>query len=110
MSQTAIVVQGIVTADGTLELTEKLNVPAGRVQVVIQPLQAVSSEGFLQRMETMWAGQKTRGHIPRGVEEVEAQRQAFREEMEEEIQQAIRLQEECRKSRSDSARPGERGE
>jgi hypothetical protein len=58
----------------------------------------------------MWAGQKTRGHIPRGVEEVEAQRQTFREEMEEEIQQAIRLQEECRKSRMHAEQPGEAGE
>jgi hypothetical protein len=110
LSQTAIVVQGIVTADGSLELAEKLNVPAGRVQVVIQPLQAVSSEGFSQRMETMWADQKTRGHIPRSVEEVETERQAFREEMEEEIQQAIRLQEECRKSPMHAEQPEEAGE
>jgi hypothetical protein len=110
MSQTAIVVQGIVTADGSLELAEKLNVPAGRVQVVIQPLQAVSSEGFSQRMETMWADQKTRGHIPRSVEKVETERQAFREEMEEEIQQAIRLQEECRKSPMHAEQPEEAGE
>src|SRR5437016_3055941 len=38
MSQTAIVVQGTVKPDGTLELAEKLDIPAGRVQVVIQPL------------------------------------------------------------------------
>jgi len=56
MSQTAIVVQGIVKADGTLELAEKLNVPAGRVQVVIQPLPDLSSDPFLQRMEAYLGG------------------------------------------------------
>jgi hypothetical protein len=44
MSQTAVVVQGTVKADGILQLDEKLNVPAGRVQVVIEPLPDVSSE------------------------------------------------------------------
>jgi hypothetical protein len=38
MSQNTVIVQGIVTADGTLELAEKLNVRAGPVQVAIQPL------------------------------------------------------------------------
>jgi len=109
MSQTAVVVQGIVKADGTLELAEKLNVPAGRVQVVIQPLPDVSSDTFLQRMETIWAGQLARGHVPRSVEEIEAERRAIREEMDEEIQQAIQLQEECRKSRGEAEVPGEPG-
>jgi hypothetical protein len=102
MGQTAIIVQGIVKADGTLELAEKLNVPAGRVQVVIQPLPDVSSEAFLKRMEAMWAGQKARGHIPRSVEQVEAERRALRDEMDDEIRQAIQLQEQCRESRNEA--------
>jgi hypothetical protein len=110
MSQTAVVVQGIVKADGTLELAEKLNVPAGRVQVVIQPLPDMPDDTFLQRMEAIWAGQQARGHVPRSVEQVESERRALREEMDEEIQQAIRLQEECRRSRRNAEGPGEPGE
>ena len=66
MNQTTVVVQGVVTADGTLELTEKLHVPAGRVQVLIQPLPDVSSDTLSQRMEAVWAGQKGAGmyHAP----------------------------------------------
>jgi hypothetical protein len=110
MSQTAIVVRGIVRADGTLELAEKLSVPAGRVQVVIQPLADVSTGTFMERMEAIWAGQRARGHVPRSVEQIESERRAFREEMDEEIQQAIRLQEECRSSRRDADEPGEQSE
>jgi hypothetical protein len=102
MSQTAIIVKGIVKSDGTLELDEKLTVPAGRVQVVIQPLPDLSSDPFWQRMEAIWAGQKARGHVPRSAEEVEAQRRALRDEIEDEIQESIRLQEECRKARGES--------
>jgi hypothetical protein len=110
MSQTAIVVQGVVRADGTLELADKLNVPAGRVQVVIQPLPDVSAGTFLERMEAIWAGQRARGHIPRSAEQIESERRALREEMDEEIQQAIRLQKECRSNRSDADAPGEQSE
>jgi hypothetical protein len=102
MSQPAIIVKGIVKSDGTLELDEKLTVPAGRVQVVIQPLPDLSSDPFWQRMEAIWAGQKARGHVPRSAEEVEAQRRALRDEIEDEIQESIRLQEECRKARGES--------
>lgn len=38
MSTTAIVVQGLVKSDGTLEVSEKLSLPAGRVQILVQPL------------------------------------------------------------------------
>jgi hypothetical protein len=110
MSQAAIVVQGTVNADGTLELAEKLNVPAGRVQVVIQPLPDPSSGSLFQTLEAIWAGQKARGFVPRTVEEVEAERRAFRGEMEEELQEAMRLQEECRQARKEILGPTESGE
>ena len=106
MSQTAIVVQGIVKPDGTLELDEKLNVPAGRVQVVVQPLPDLSSDPFWLNVEAIWAGQAARGHVPRSVEDVESERKAVRQDMEEEIQEAMRIQEECRRSR-DEANPAE---
>jgi hypothetical protein len=113
MSQTEIVVQGTLTADGTIQLDEKPNLPPGRVTVVLcqdttttpQPL----GREFFQMMEKIWAGQKARGHVPRMVEEVEAERRALRGEVEDEIEAAIRLQEECRRRRqqveSETAKP-----
>jgi hypothetical protein len=38
MSATHVVVDGTVKADGTLELDSKLNLPPGRVQLIVQPL------------------------------------------------------------------------
>ena len=34
----AVVIQGVVKPDGTLELQEKVNMPPGRVQVTVSPL------------------------------------------------------------------------
>jgi hypothetical protein len=96
MSQTAIVVQGIVMPDGTLQIAEKLNLPAGRVQVVVQPLPDLASDPFWQSMEAIWTGQAARGHVPRTAEAIESERSAIRQEMEEEIREAMRIQAECR--------------
>jgi hypothetical protein len=103
MSQTAIIVQGIVKPDGTLELDEKLTVQPGRVQVVVQPLPDLSSDPFWRGMEAIWAGQTARGHVPRSEEDVESERRAVRQEIEEEIQEAMRIQEECRLARDEAS-------
>lgn len=108
MSQTAIVVQGVVKGDGTLELAEKLNVPAGRVQVVIQPLADVPSDPFLQRMETIWAGQRARGHVPRTREEIDAELRDLREDGLAEIEAAERLHDECQRARVEGGRAKEK--
>jgi hypothetical protein len=97
---TQVVVQGTVRADGTLELDEKVPVPAGRVLVTVQPVvQPAADDPFWQMMNRIWEGQKARGHVPRSSEEVEAQRRAMRDEMEQEILDAVRLQEESRRLR-----------
>ena len=58
----------------SLKLDEKLNVPAGRVQVAVQPLPDLSRDVFWHRMEAIWASQAARGHIARRVEDVESKR------------------------------------
>jgi len=102
----AIVVQGVVRPDGTLQLAEKLTLPAGRVQVVVQPLPDLASDPFWQSMESIWTGQAARGHVPRTEEAVESERRTVREEIEEEIQDAMRIQDECRQAR-DRANPAQ---
>ncbi len=107
MSREPIEVQGEVQADGTLMLDKRLELPAGRVRVTVQPV-AVSEAPNLVRfqamMEKIWAGQKARGHVPRSKEEIDAEIRQLREEAEEELKAAERLHEECQ-----AARPG-RGE
>jgi hypothetical protein len=100
MSTPITVVEGVVKEDGTLEVLEKLAIPAGRVQVTVVPLPELSNDDpFWQMMQGIWAGQKSRGQIPRSVEEVEAERRAFRDEWEERMSRLESLREEARKSR-----------
>jgi hypothetical protein len=99
MSSTSTVVQGAVTADGTLELSEKVNLPAGPVQVII----IQQSDPFLLRMEKIRADLKASGYVPRSAEEIEAERRALRDESEEEIQEAIRIHMECEEHRKRAA-------
>ena len=100
MSTPVVTVEGIVRPDGTVEVAEKVNLPAGKVQVTLVLLsEPAQDDPFWRRMQDIWADQRARGHVPRGVEEVESRRRALRQEMEDEIQEAIRLQEECRRAR-----------
>jgi hypothetical protein len=93
-----------VKPDGTLELDEKVPLPAGRVLVTVQPVvQPPPDDPFWQMMERIWADQRARGHVPRSVEEVEAARRGLREDSEEEIQQAIRLHQACQQQHQQDA-------
>lgn len=60
MSQNVIIIQGTLTADGTIQLDEKPNLPPGRVQVVVQSLpQLPAGDPFWQRMQAIWAIPRT---------------------------------------------------
>jgi hypothetical protein len=84
VSTNTIVVLGTVKLDGTLELEGKVSLPAGRVQVTVQPLPELPPDDpFWQRMQAIWDVQKARGHIPRSVAEVETERRVVRDEWEE---------------------------
>jgi hypothetical protein len=97
---TTVVVTGVVRPDGTLELEGKVPLPAGRVQVTVQPLPELPADDpFWQRMQAIWNEQKARGHVPRSAEEVEAERAAVRDEWEERQQEIERLQAEARTAR-----------
>jgi hypothetical protein len=99
----AVVIQGIVKPDGTLELPEKINLPAGRVQVTVAPLPELPKDDpFWQMMQQIWDGQKARGHVPRTSEEVEAERRVLREEWEERMRTIEHVQAEARRLRERS--------
>jgi hypothetical protein len=100
MTANTVVLQGIVHPDGTLELAEKVPLPAGKVQVTLQPLPDLpAGDPFFDLLEGIWAARASAGLVPRTVEEVEAQRRQLRDETEQEIKEAGQLQEECRRAR-----------
>jgi len=96
MSASAVVVQGVVKPDGTLELEGKLPLPAGKVQVTVQPMPELpANDPFWQRMQAIWAGQQARGFVPRSAEEVEEARRQVREEWEERMRRIEQIQAEA---------------
>jgi hypothetical protein len=101
MSTPITVVEGMIRPDGTLELPEKLTLPAGRVQVTLVPIPDLPGDDpFWQRMTAMWAAQKARGHAPRTEAEVEADRDGLRLEWEEHMARIARIQEEAERLRT----------
>lgn len=107
MSLSEVVIEGTLKPDGTLELDQKPNLPAGRVTVVLRLETAVKSprpldDTFFQMMEEIWAGQKARGFVPRTVEEVEGERSEMRTGWARHQEELERLQEECRRLRQEA--------
>jgi coenzyme F420-reducing hydrogenase gamma subunit len=104
MNAAVVVVEGTVQPDGTLEVSQKVNLPAGRVHVTVQPVtEPVQPDRFWTMMESIWVDQRVRGRTPRTREEIDAEIDALRNESEEEMQAVERLQEDCRQAR-DQAR------
>jgi hypothetical protein len=103
MSTTHVVVEATVRADGSLELDGKLNLPPGRVQLIVQPLPDLPADDpFWQMMERIWADRKAAGLAPRDAEAVEVQRRKLRQEIDEEIENARRLQQETGRQGQDA--------
>jgi hypothetical protein len=105
MSAESVEIQGSVRADGTLVLDDKVNLPAGRVRVTVQPVpDRLEGDSLWTRLEAIWAGQRKRGNQPRSKEAIDADIAALRDEAEEELLAAERLHEEIQKAREN---PGE---
>jgi len=105
----AVVVEGTVRTDGTLEVTQKVDLPAGRVHVTVEPVaELVQPDRFWTMMESIWAAQRASGRLPRTREEIDADLNALRGEAEEEMYTIERLQEECRQSREQAESAEER--
>jgi hypothetical protein len=100
MNVGAVVIEGTVKPDGTLEVSQKVDLPAGRVHVTVEPVdELVQPDRFWKMMESIWAAQLASGRSPRTREEIDAEIEALRDESEEEMQAVERLQEECRRAR-----------
>lgn len=95
MSANTVVLQGIVQPDGTLQLNGKVALPAGKVQVTVATVPPLPIDHpFWQMMQGIWDARQQAGLQPRSVEAIEVERQRFRDEVDEEIAEAGRLQDE----------------
>jgi hypothetical protein len=100
VSLSEVVIEGTIKPDGTLELDQKPNLAPGRVQVIVQALPDLpEGDPFWDMLKSIWAEQKARGHVPRSVEDVEAERREMREGWARRQEAIERLQEESRRLR-----------
>src|SRR4051812_35237245 len=85
MSKTSLVMKGTVKPDGTLELEGTTSLPPGPVRVAL----TVTAEPETQRedtwtvLERIWKENAARGAKPRTREEIDADLNALRDELEE---------------------------
>lgn len=93
MSVVPVIVQGRVRPDGTLELDQKIVLPAGPVQITIHPVSEPEEghEDWWQNLQRARATLEARGTGFRSQEEIEAEREAFRssDERFEEVRQNL---------------------
>src|SRR5208283_368105 len=74
MDTTAVVVEGRVQPDGRLEVSQKVKLPPGPVQVTVRPVaEPVQPDRFWKMMESIWAVLRTSGRLPRTQEEIDAE-------------------------------------
>jgi hypothetical protein len=103
MSTTVVTVEGVVRPDGTVEVAEKVSLPAGKVQVTLIPWPALPQDDpFWQMMQKIWDGQKACGHVARSELEVDSEREAMRDEWDTRMAELARIQEEADKLRAGS--------
>jgi hypothetical protein len=104
MSTNVVVIQGVVKPDGTLELEGKVPLPAGRVSVTLQPLPySQETDSLFVMLREIRAMRERAGLRPRTREEIDAQIREIRDEFDEGVEAAGRLQEECRRRREAAA-------
>ena len=93
MSATHVVVDGTLKPDGSLELDSKLDLPPGRVQLIVQPLPDLPTDDpFWQMMDRIWADRKAAELTARSTDEVESRRRVLRGDVDDDIEKAGRLQ------------------
>ena len=109
METNTIVDRGNLESDGT-PVEAKVTPPTSEVQVPWQGLTLEPPDHpFWQMMRRIWADAEKAGLKSRSVEEVEADRKRYRDEIDEEIADVGRLQDECRRLRDEAERPSEEG-
>jgi len=103
-----VVVHGTLRPDGTLELREKLDLPAGPVRVTVETVgQPVQPERFWSMMQAIWSNLRTSGRNPRTREQIDAEIDALRKEAEDELSGIEKLHQACREAREQTGQSPE---
>ncbi len=97
METTSVTVPGILKPDGSLELRKPIGLPPGPVEVTVQAVPA--REDTWTVLQRIWAEQKAEGRQPRTAEEIDAEINQLRDELEEHALAIERLQEEAEAQR-----------
>ncbi len=80
MNATHVVLEGTLRADGSLELDCKVNLPPGRVQLIVQPLPELPNDDrFWQTMRQIWSARAETELVPHSMEAIEKQRREMRD-------------------------------
>jgi len=81
----AVIVQGTLKPDGTLDLNQKPNLPPGQVVVTVQPLTPTlaAKPGLADVIDEIHRDQQARGFQGRSAQEIEATRQEGEAEYEQ---------------------------
>ncbi|MBY0233303.1 MAG: hypothetical protein K2W96_28820 [Gemmataceae bacterium] len=99
----AVTVEGVVRADGTLELEGKLPFPAGKVRVTVQPLPySQETDPYFVMLREIRAKRELAGPPMRTGEEAQEALRRLRDEVAEEVAEVGRLQEQCRRRREEA--------
>jgi hypothetical protein len=99
MSTNTVVILGFVKPDGTLQLDEKVTLPPGRVSIAVEPIPySQESDPFFQMLRRIWEIREQHGVKP-DAEASQAALRQLRDDVDEEVAELGRLQEECRRRR-----------
>ncbi len=100
MNAEPVVVEGVVRADGTLEVAGKVPLPPGAVSVSVTPVSySQETDPFFVRLREIRAAREKAGPPMRTGEEAQAALRRLRDDAAEEVAEIGRLQEEGRRRR-----------
>jgi hypothetical protein len=100
MNGDAVVIQGVVREDGTLELESKVPLPAGKVSVTVQPVPPAVA-AFFESLREIQAIRERDG-VKADADAALAAAQQVRDEYHEQVEELGQLQQECRRERQEA--------
>src|ERR1700723_2065695 len=104
MNADAVVIQGFVKQDGTLELEGKVPLPPGKVSVTLEPVPySKETDPFFIMLREIRAARERAGPPMRTGEEAQAALRQLRDDVAEEVAEIGRIHEECRRRREEAA-------
>lgn len=99
MTADTVVVQGTLNSDGRLDLSGRITLPPGPVEVTVRAVARAEREDLNALLARIRTEQRASGHRPRTAEEIDADIRQMRDEWEAHQLGIEKLQEECRRDR-----------